>query len=303
MYSPYRPLLAVAVVVTVAGCSGIGGDESEPQAVAAMYPFAYVAERISGGHVAVDNLTSPGVEPHDLELSPQQVADISEAELLVYQRGFQPAVDDAVDQNEPDTALDVAEILPAQTSGADGEAHGDDEDPDHEGDPHIWLDPTLMVPVVEQVEQALADLDPEHADAFAANAQQLVTDLERLDRDFEQGLADCDRRIFVTSHAAFGYLAARYDLEMAAIAGLTPDVEPSPQQLAEIQRLIESEGITTVFTETLGSQEYADTLAQDLGVRTAVLDPVEGLVDDGSDEDYFSLMRANLAALQEANGC
>lgn len=292
------PLVAATALVTLASCSGVGGGDSEPRAVAAMYPFAYVAERVSGGHVPVDNLTSPGVEPHDLELSPQQVADISEAELLIYQRGFQPAVDDAVDQNPPDSALDVTDVVQTGASGSSG-----DERADLEGDPHVWLDPTLLVPVVEQVEQQLADLDPDHAGEFRANARQLVADLEQLDTEFQRGLATCDRRTFVTSHAAFGYLAARYDLEMIAIAGLSPDVEPSPQQLAEIQRLVESEGITTVFAEALGTQEYADTLARDLGVRTDVLDPVEGLVDADSDEDYFSLMRANLAALQEANGC
>lgn len=294
--------LVAAVALTVsAGCGAVGSGGSGPQVVASFYPLAYVAERVAGGHVEVENLTSPGVEPHDLEMTPQQVADLSEADLVVYEQGFQPAVDDALDQNSPDLILDVTEVVelgdPAESTASDDD-HGD-----LEGDPHLWLDPTLLIPVAREVAADLAEIDPDHAADFRANANRLVSDLERLDDEVEVGLSRCERSTFVTSHAAFGYLAHRYGLEMVPIAGLSPDAEPSPQQLSQISDLIEAEGITTVFSETLGSQEYADTLASDLGVQTAVLDPIEGLTDDDSSDDYLSLMRENLTALREANGC
>ncbi len=161
----------------------------------------------------------------------------------------------------------------------------------------------MLIPIAEQVRDDLAELDPGSAADYEDNAEALIADLMRLDREFMTGLAECERTEFVTSHAAFGYLANRYDLTMVPIAGLTPEIEPSPEQLAEVQDYIETAGITTVFSETLGSKEYADTLANDLGVRTAVLDPIEGLADEDSDDDYLSLMRKNLAALQQANGC
>ncbi len=311
-------LLGALSLFVLPGCGGsVDAGGAGPRVAAAFYPFAYVAERVAGDHVEVVNLTSPGVEPHDLELTPQQVAEISEADLMVYEAGFQPAVDEAVEQNPPERELDVTDVVELQDTGtpvddhADGgDAHSEDEhpagehsEPDLDGDPHLWQDPTLLVPLAEQVADDLAEIDPEHAEDFAANTQRLVDDLTRLDADFSQGLADCQRRTFVTSHAAFGYLANRYDLDMVPIAGLSPDIEPAPEQLAEIQDLIERDGITTVFSETLGSKEYADTLANDIGVQTAVLDPIEGLSDDDSDDDYFSLMRDNLAALREANGC
>ncbi|MGH3506463.1 MAG: metal ABC transporter substrate-binding protein [Nocardioidaceae bacterium] len=297
--------LVVAVALTVsAGCGAVGSGGSGPQVVASFYPLAYVAERVAGDHIEVDNLTSPGVEPHDLEMTPQQVADLSEADLVVYEQGFQPAVDEAVDQNSPDLILDVTEVVELGDPGAERTASEDERDyVELEGDPHVWLDPTLLIPVAHEVASELAEIDPDHAADFRANANRLVSDLERLDSDFTDGLSQCERSTFVTSHAAFGYLAHRYGLEMVPIAGLSPDAEPSPQQLSQISDLIEAEGITTVFSETLGSQEYADTLANDLGVQTAVLDPIEGLTDEDSSDDYLSLMRENLTALREANGC
>ena len=302
------------------GSSGSGASEGI-DVVAAFYPYAYVAGRVAGEAATVHNLTPPGVEPHDLELTPQQVADLADADLVVYQAGFQPAIDLAVEQNPPGEALDVTDVVALRdTSTHDTDAghtdtdHTDtdtdhtDTDTDHTDtessvDPHLWLDPTLLIPITRRVADVLADLDPANAGDFAANADRLIADLSRLDAKFRSGLADCDRTEVVTSHAAFGYLTSRYALTMVPIAGLSPDADPSPQHLAELHSLISEHGITTVFAETLGTKAYADTLASDLGVEAAVLDPIEGLADEESGEDYLSLMRSNLAALRVANGC
>lgn len=289
----------LAVMAAAAGCGGGDGSASGPDVVASFYPYEYVAQRVVGGNGEVQNLTAPGVEPHDVELSPQQVADITEADLLVYESGFQPSVDQAVEQNPPAHALDVTEVVPLENTGASSD---DAVGGSLEADPHLWLDPTLLMPVAQAVADRMGEIDPRHAEGYRSNARSLVSDLERLDHDFRSGLADCERSAFVTSHAAFGYLARRYHLTMIPIAGLTPESEPSPEHLARLYDLVEEQGITTVFSEALGSKEYADTLAGDLGLTAAVLDPIEGL-PDGSDADYLSLMRANLAALQKANGC
>jgi zinc transport system substrate-binding protein len=226
------------------------------------------------------------------------VAQLSEADLVIYQEGFQPAIDDAVQQNPPGEALDVTDVVPLRDTGAPGETGAASS-----GDPHLWLDPTLLIPIANRVADGLSKADSAHADSYVANAGRLVTDLNRLDAEFRTGLASCDRTEVVTSHAAFGYLTNRYGLTMVAIAGLSPDVDPSPEHLAQLQTLIKTHGITTVFSEALGTKAYADTLAHDLDIQAAVLDPIEGLADDDPGQDYFSLMRSNLAALREANGC
>jgi zinc transport system substrate-binding protein len=292
-----RPALCAAAVCLAAGASGCAAFSSTPPArdglrvAAAFYPLAYVAEQVGGPDVAVTNLTRPGVEPHDLELTIAETAEVAQADLLLVEEGFQPAVDDAVAQNATGHVLDAGEL----TEG---------------GDPHFWLDPTLMAELADQVADALGELDPEHAREFGDRALLLGHALAALDTRYRTGLelAQCERRTVVVSHDAFSYLG-RYGLEFEPIAGLSPDAEPTPADLGRLQQLVRDEGITTVFTEQLASPRLAETLAHDLGVRTAVLDPIEGLVPadaDGTGEDatdYVSLMHRNLVELQEANQC
>lgn len=286
-------LLATAALsasaLLLAGCAGsAGSDDGRPSVVASFYPLAFVAERVGGPFVQVDNLTSPGVEPHDIELNPQQVAEVQDADLVVFEQDFQAAVDDAVDQagrSDADT-VDVSAIVTEVRS-----------------DPHIWLNPQNMVLVTRAVEKSLAEADPTHADDFAANADALVADLDGLDDAFTTGLETCERRTIVTSHAAFAYLADRYDLTQVPIAGLDPSNEPSPRDLADITKLVRAEGITTIFTEELVSPAVARTVANETGAATATLDPIEGLGTDTADETYLTLMRRNLEALRTANSC
>ena len=298
-------LTAGATTALLGGCGAVASSEGDGrEAVAAFYPLAWVTGQVAGEDWEVTNLTTPGGEPHDLELSIGGTAAVARADLVVYLDSFQPAVDDAVSTTAEGETLDAAdavelEELADHTDGADGAGH---THPEGELDPHFWIDPARMADLADAVAEQLATLDAEHAEAFRANAEQLRSDLEELDRQYAEGLADCQRDVVVVSHDAFGYLS-RYGLHLEPIAGLSPDSEPTPAALAELGELIRDEGVTTVFSERLASPAMAETLASDLGVRTAVLDPIEGLTDQTADEDYLSLMRANLAALQEANGC
>jgi zinc transport system substrate-binding protein len=298
--------IAVVLALVVAGC---GDDETASTTdgrtvLASFYPLAYVAERLAAPDGIVENLTQPGVEPHDLELTGQQVGSIADADLVLYLHGFQPAVDEAVEQNADDHSLDVADtvdLLPA----AEEDSH-EDEDGDHgdlEGDPHVWLDPANLAAISQAVADELAEVMPDRADGIQDRADELIAELNALDEEYDSGLAQCERRVFVTSHEAFGYLADRYHLEQVGISGLSPDAEPSPARLAEVQEVVQVEGVTTIFYETLVSPKVAETMAEDLDLATAVLDPIEGLTDDTADEDYLTLMRANLDALRKANGC
>lgn len=303
-----RAAVGIAVASTIlAGCGGVGtgdGEGSGPRVVASFYPLQYVAERVAGEHAEVLNLTAPGAEPHDLELTVRQTASIADADLLVVHSGFQPAVDEAVEQSEPDAIVDTAEVLEGAEGGDEhSDEHSDEGEHAHEGgDPHFWLDPVLLAEAAAAVADGLTAIDADHAEDYRRNLNALVADLEAVDRDYEEGLASCRVDEVVVSHDAFTYLET-YGLHFEAIAGLSPDQEPSPARLSELSELIESLDITTVFTETLASPALSETLADELGLETAVLDPIEGLSDATEGEDYLSLMAQNLVALRTANGC
>lgn len=313
---PAHASLRAAVVVlagalTLAGCSSPGSQDSGSDTVdvvAAFYPFQFVAERVGGDHVTVSDLTQPGSEPHDLELTAQQTASIGEADLVLYQTGFQAAVDEAVAQNTPKNSVDVAQIVtlqdPVESVDLGEESSSGDED-EHESfskDPHEWLDPQNMVTITNAVRDKLSELDSDHAADYASNASALVNELTGLDSEFS-ALGSCQQKNFVTTHAAFGYLASRYGLNQIGISGLSPDEEPSPARVAKVQQLAKDNGVTTIFYETLVSDKVATSIAGDLGLSTDVLDPLEGITDESKGSDYIEVMNSNLTALKTANKC
>jgi zinc transport system substrate-binding protein len=277
-------LILTAALGLALGASACGESDSaaSPRAtdvVAGLYPLAFAAEQVGGGDVAVRNLTAAGAEPHDLELTPRDVEAILGADLALYVGGgFQPAVEEAVASSDV-PAVDVLEGLDLR-----------------EGDAHVWLDPLRFAQVVERIGTVLGE---------EVAARELAARLRGLDEELSTGLADCRRRELVTTHDAFGYLAERYGLETIPITGNSPEAEPSPRDLEAVAGLVEERGVTTVFTETLVSPEIAETVAREAGAETADLNPLEGLTEDevARGEDYFSVMRANLAALREGLGC
>ena len=278
--------MTFCVSLLLSGCSAFSSDSEasdEVRVAASFYPLAYVAERVGGTDVTVTNLTQPGGEAHDLALTPAQTAEIAQADLLVVEDGFQPAVDDAVAQNATGQVLDAAEL----TTGED---------------PHFWVDPVLMAELGDEVAAELGELDPDRAEDFRRRAAELRVELEDLDSRYATELAQCERNVVVVSHDAFSYLE-RYGLEFEPIAGLSPDAEPTPADLGRLQELVRELGITTVFSERLVSPRLAETLATEAGVSTAVLDPIEGLSDETAGDDYQSLMAENLDELKTANGC
>ena len=290
-----RLLLVTALLLGTTGCAAFSDDTADDGKVsvaAAFYPLAFVAQRVGGDDVAVTNLTQPGNEPHDLELDIKTTAEVSDADLVLLEHGFQPAVDDAVAEVAEGDVLDVADVVDLEDST---------EDPG-EKDPHFWQDPARMATLTDAVAGSLSKVDPDHAATYDANAQALVADLDQLGSEYEQGLQGCARDTIVVSHDAFTYLD-RFGLNVEGIAGLSPDAEPTPADLARLQQLIDKDGITTVFSERLVSPRLSQTLADDMGITTAVLDPIEGLSDETAHEDYLSLMRENLSALELANGC
>jgi zinc transport system substrate-binding protein len=305
-----RAWLAAATVLVVSACgmasptpSGARTD-GQLHIVVAFYPFQFVAERVAGSHGHVQNLTQPGAEPHDLELTPRQVGSLSSADLVIYERTFQPAVDQAVDQSENPRVLDTATVVQLQPAASEpGTEPGHEEQSKSGLDPHVWLDPVNLSTIADEVAKRLGRADPAHAADYMANAAALDRALTGLSRAFEHGLAGCQRTEFITTHAAFGYLARRYHLEQIGISGLSPDSEPSPRRVAAVQTEASRRGITTIFYETLASPAVARSIAGDLGLQVDVLDPIEGLTPQSRGSDYVAVMRSNLTALRKANAC
>lgn len=304
-------------LVTLSACSDKASKDGKPQVVASFYPMEFLAKQIGGEHVHVSTLTKPGVEPHDLELKPRQVAELSEADLVVYLKGLQPSVDEAVSQSEAKHKVNAAELTSLEKHGAgvhghdhgaEGHDHEDGDEGGHDhggeagGDPHVWLDPTKYAEVAKGLGKKLAEADPDHKADYQKNTDALVGKLTALDKEFSAGLKNRTTDTFITTHSAFGYLAERYGLDQEGISGISPEAEASPARIKDIQQIAKKEKVSTVFFETLASNKGAKTVAEDTGLKTDVLDPLEGITDKSKGDDYFTVMRANLAALQEALG-
>ena len=315
--------LALALAGSLASCAALspGSDSSAAASGAAptpapsgaltvstsFYPIQYLAQAIGGEHVAVTSVTPTNVEPHDFELSPKDVTALSASSLVLYVSGFQPSLDDALAQVSGPAVVDLA--------GSVDLVHHDGVEEEHEEgateaahdhgaaaalDPHFWLDPVRMQAAAKAVEAALAQADPAHADDYAANLDTLNATLTDLNTSYSTGLGHCERTTFVTSHAAFGYLADRYSLTQASISGVDPESEPSPAELAEVKKVVESTGTTTIFTEELVSPETAQAVAAETGAQTRVLSPIESAPESG---DYAGVMRTNLEELRTALSC
>jgi zinc transport system substrate-binding protein len=273
-------ICAVGLALVSAGCRGAGDTSSRPDVVAAFYPLAFLAEQVLGEEGTVRNLTPAGAEPHDLELSPRDVADVRAAGTVLYLGGgFMPALERAL-EGRRGASVDVLAGVRLR----------------RDGDPHVWLDPRAFADMARRVGRDLGR---------PARGADLARRLLALDADFARGLAACDRHELVTSHAAFGYLADRYGLEQLALVGIAPETEPSAREVAALVRRVRATGATTVFTEPLVSPRLADTVAREAGIRTATLDPIEGLSQErlAAGADYVSVMRQNLASLRTALGC
>ena len=277
--SPAALIMSLALTLVLAGCgsSGDGGgaaseavasEASSPlDIVGSFYPLVFVAEQVGGEHVAVDNLTPPGAETHDLELTPLDVVSLLDADLIVYLAGFAPALDEAIQGVVAEQVFDVTSSASLDLDGGDHEGedheaeepeseHHDEDDHDedvhdenvHGGvDPHFWLDPTRVADVADATAARRAEIDPENAESFLQNAAALRFQFDELDNEFQQGLAECARLDLVTSHRSFGYLANRYGLNQVGIAGLSPEQEPSAAQLANVSVLVRAEQVLVIY--------------------------------------------------------
>lgn len=299
--------LALGTLSACSSSSAAADNTDKFDVVASFYPMAFLAERIGGSHVHVTSLTSPGQEPHDLEISARQTAGIEESDAVLYLKNLQPSVDAVVAQSGVRTKIDAASLTTLEKHGTEvgghAAAHDTEQSTEDAGlDPHIWLDPVRYAQVAQGVGKAFEKADPGHAAAYRKNTATLVKQLDNLNTRYENGLKNTKTKVFITTHAAFGYLAERYGLTEEAVNGLDPESEPSVRRVKELENLAKADGVSTVFYETLVSDKTAKTVAQDADLRTDVLDPIEGITAKSRGNDYFSVMDANLTALRKALG-
>lgn len=307
---------ATVLTLTAGACSSdapavgtSGGAAGALPVVTSFYPLQFATERIAGAGADVSVLTKPGAEPHDLEIGAQDLARLTDASLVIYSKGFQPAVDDAVEQVDPARAFDVSGAAHLTLTAAEEEQHAGESDQQHAEhpaggtDPHFWLDPERYADVARAIGTRLAELDPQRAATYERNTTAFVKELTALDEEFASTLRSCSIKELVTSHAAFTYLAHRYGFEQHGITGISPEAEPSAAGLAEITQLVKEHGVTTIYQETLVEPHFAETVAASSGATVATLDPLEGITDASAGTDYFEVMRSNLATLKHGQEC
>ncbi len=266
--------------------------------VTSFYPLYFFTTKIGGDKVSVSNITPAGAEPHDYEPTTQDVARIENAQLLVLNGGVE-AWGSKIKDNLKGTSTEIivaGDGLLTQKLTEEGTTTLD---------PHIWLAPPLAKQEVHKIAQALEKVDPKNADYYLANEKRLDGEFDKLDNEFKTGLASCKKPDIITSHAAFGYLAKEYGLRQVPITGISPDAEPSSAQLAQVTKFAKANNVKYIFFESLVSPKLSDTIASEVGAKTLVLDPLEGLSNDDlkAGKNYFSVMRENLTNLQTALEC
>lgn len=272
------------------------------------YPLFEFSRQVGGEHVSVVQLTPDGVEPHDFEPTPQDIITIKQSRIFIYNGA---GLDGWVEKLIPDVQGAGIEIINMSDhiSLLAGSAHEDAEEQNgeevSENDPHYWLDPVNVQKEIELIRDALVKIDPKHQKIYLANAGRYIAQLQKLDQQFRKGLADCTLREVIVAHDAYQYLAKRYGIISYHIAGLSPDAEPNPKQMAEIIDIARKKKIEYIFFETLIDSRLARTIADEIGAETLVLHPIEGLTIEQKREgkDYISLMEDNLHNLQKALSC
>ncbi len=267
--------------------------------VTSFYPLYFFASEIAGNSAEVYTITPAGAEPHEYEPTTQDMVKMQKSDLVILNGGgLEPWGDDV----RSSLSGSSPRVITLGATLADRQFM---EDGTLVQDPHVWLSPVLVKEEVKEILAGFIAVDPARAGMYEKNAAALLEKLDALDTDFKNGLAQCARRDIVTSHAAFSYLAAAYGLQQVPIAGLSPEGEPSPRQLAGVADFIRKNKITHIFFESLVSPKFSDTLAQEVGVKTLVLNPLEGLTRDeiAAGKTYLTEMRLNLAHLRIALQC
>ena len=298
----------VIFMITLAGCSpqsnSTQGTTGKIKVMTTIYPVYEFTSKVGGDKVDVSMLIAPGVEPHDWEPTAQDLIKIRSGKLFLYHgTGLEP-IDKILKKDvigETKT-VEVSKGINALAKSADNEEEEHEEHKESKLDPHIWLDPVYAQQEVNNIVEALIEMDPQNADYYKKNAQAYNKELAQLDQDYKTGLSNVAHKDIITSHSAFAYLAKRYNLQQVGIMGLSPDAEPTPDKMAKVIDFCREHNIKYIFFESLVSPKLSETIAKATGAKLLVLNPIESITNDQKSQgkDYISIMRENLANLQTA---
>ncbi len=270
--------------------SAVETKSDKLQITASFYPLYFFASEIGGDMVHVTNITHAGVEPHDYEPGAQDIASLERSALIILNGGGLEPWSKTLSQNISHERTKITVV-------------GDGLLVDH--DPHIWLSPVIAKKMADKIALELSDVDQANAYYYSLNVAAFKTRLDALDSDFRSGLGSCQKHEIITSHAAFGYLAREYGLKQVSIAGLSPESEPSLSRLVEIAKFAKDNDVKYIFFESLVSPRLSDTIANEIGAKTLVLNPIEGMSPDDMvvGKNYFTEMQTNLDNLKIALQC
>ena len=295
----------VIAVMLLYGCRpndavNAGSTDGKITVVATFYPLYDITRKIAGDKLNVDALIPAGVEPHDYEPSPEDIIKLSRAKGFITIgfrfSGIENKLMESYDGKI--TAIDSKKgitLLNAQ-GGDKGEIERNSGK-----DPHIWLSPTNMIIIAGNIRDGLKNIDPLNAGLYDENAKKIIEELKLLDSEYRKGLFGCRKSVILTNHRAFAYVARDYGFNQVGISGLEPETEPTAKEIIRIKEEAIKNNATYIFTEELVDARIAQAIAGEIGAKTIVLNPIEGTKNPN--EDYFSLMRANLANLKLALGC
>ena len=305
----------LATSFALAGCTGSKTanttdkkDGDKIKVYASFYPMYDFAKKIGGDKVEVTNLVPAGTEPHDWEPSAKDLAKISESDILVYSGAGMESWIDKVDQVIKVEASNGIDLIKSEHHHDEEDAKEEDHEDAHEEhdhgeyDPHVWLAPQNAKIQMKNIKDALVKADPTNKDYYEKNFEVYSQKIDDLDVKFSTSLKDTKSKNIVVSHEAFAYLCKAYGINQVGIEGLSPDSEPDAARMAEVTKFAKENKIKYIFFEELVSPKVSEAIAKEVGAKTAVLNPLEGLSDDQlkAGEDYFSVMESNLKVLLEA---
>lgn len=294
----------VIVVMVIAGIAYRLNSQTartsndKPKIIVSFYPIAEFTKSIAGDSVEVLTLVPAGSEPHDFEPTPRQMAELTKASLFIYNgAGFEGWIDEFLPELKRNSikVVNISDYIPLISVSELPIAHN----------PHYWIDPVLVQKEINAIRDALSEINPKDAKEYENRAREYVDRLIKLDSDIENGLSACVNREIITAHDAFGYYARRYNLNNHAIAGLSPEDEPSPLKMAEITKLAKEKNIKYILFESLVNNRFSDTIAKEVGAQTLIFNPIESLTEEQIEQgyDYFILQHENLNNLKIALGC
>ncbi|HWQ79377.1 MAG TPA: metal ABC transporter substrate-binding protein, partial [Anaerovoracaceae bacterium] len=297
-------LLCLVVAVSIPACTGGGqadsgqGDtvgENKIKVSVTFNAMKEFAEAIGKDKVTVSNIMPDGMEPHDFEPKAQDLADLAEAQILVYSGlGLESWVEDAVQavQNEDLIAVEASRgVTPIENEEPEEiEEHG-------QYDPHTWLSLRNAMIEAGNIRDALTEADPQNKEYYEGNYQDFVSESEDLFSEYETKFRSVGKKSFVTGHAAFAYLCRDFGLEQNSVEDVFAEGEPTARQLSELVDYCREHGVTTIFAEEMASPEVSETLANEVGAEVQTIYTIES--DEGSGT-YLKRMEDNLSRIYES---